>query len=78
MSARDGEIHITVEGDGFLYNVVRHIVGTLIEIGRGRWDFRQIDLILQQRDRSLAGPTAPPHGLTLVCVHYDKRSEAKT
>ena len=66
----DGEIVVTVEGDGFLYNMVRNIVGTLVEIGRGRWAPSRITRILETRDRSDAGPTAPPDGLTLVCVHY--------
>ncbi len=64
------EVHVTVQGDGFLYNMVRNLVGTLIEIGRGRWGPQQIDTILSSRDRRLAGPTAPPDGLTLQCVHY--------
>lgn len=64
------EIHVTVQGNGFLYNMVRNIVGTLIEIGRGRWTPSQIDTILQTRDRAQAGPTAPPDGLRMVCVHY--------
>ena len=66
------ETHITVEGDGFLYNMVRNIVGTLIEIGRSRWDVDRIDRILQSCDRRDAGPTAPAEGLTLVCLHYDE------
>lgn len=65
-----GEITITVQGNGFLYNMVRNIVGTLVEIGRGRWEPSRIDLVLEARDRRLAGPTAPPDGLTMVCVHY--------
>lgn len=65
------EIHITIEGDGFLYNMVRNIVGTLMDIGRGRWSPEQIDKIIASRDRDQAGPTAPPDGLTLMCVHYD-------
>lgn len=65
-----GEVRITVEGDGFLYNMVRNIVGTLVEIGRGRWGPERIDKILASADRRDAGPTAPPDGLTLVCVHY--------
>jgi tRNA pseudouridine38-40 synthase len=65
------EIHVTVQGNGFLYNMVRNIVGTLIEIGRGHWEPRRIDLILSSRDRADAGPTAPPDGLSLLCVHYD-------
>lgn len=65
-----GEVVVTVQGDGFLYNMVRNIVGTLMEIGRGHWEPDRIDLILSSRDRSTAGPTAPPDGLTLLCVHY--------
>ena len=63
-------VDVTVRGDGFLYNMVRNIAGTLIEIGRGRWEPRRIDTILATRDRRQAGPTAPPDGLTLLCVHY--------
>jgi tRNA pseudouridine38-40 synthase len=66
------EIHFTVQGDGFLYNMVRNIVGTLVEIGRGRWEPDRITKIIESRDRRDAGPTAPPDGLTLMCVHYDK------
>jgi tRNA pseudouridine38-40 synthase len=65
------EILVTVRGDGFLYKMVRNIVGTLIEIGRGHWPLERIDKILASRSRADAGPTAPPDGLTLVCVHYD-------
>ena len=64
------EILVTVQGNGFLYNMVRNIVGTLMEIGRGRWEPQQVDLILSSCDRCNAGPTAPPDGLSLVCVHY--------
>ncbi len=65
------EIHVTIRGDGFLYNMVRNIVGTLIEIGRGHWPTERVEQILASRQRSDAGPTAPPDGLTLLCVHYD-------
>ncbi|MCE5276669.1 MAG: tRNA pseudouridine(38-40) synthase TruA [Planctomycetaceae bacterium] len=69
--AEDGEqVVVTVEGDGFLYNMVRNIVGTLIEIGRGHWSPERIDTILASCDRRDAGPTAPPDGLYLMCVHY--------
>jgi tRNA pseudouridine38-40 synthase len=69
--AEEGEeIRVTVQGNGFLYNMVRNIVGTLMEVGRGHWDETRIDLILSTRDRANAGPTAPPDGLYLVCVHY--------
>jgi len=71
VAARGDEIHVTVQGDGFLYNMVRNIVGTLIEIGRGHWGPERIDLILSSRHRADAGPTAPPDGLSLLCVHYD-------
>ena len=64
------EIHITVEGDGFLYNMVRNIVGTLIEVGRGLWGPERIERVLATCDRRLAGPTAQPEGLCLVAVHY--------
>ena len=64
------EVHVTVHGDGFLYNMVRNIAGTLIEIGRGRFGPEQIDKVLASRDRRDAGPTAPPDGLYLLCVHY--------
>ena len=64
------EIHVTIRGNGFLYNMVRNIVGTLVEIGRGHWPEERIDMILASRNRADAGPTAPPDGLTLVCVHY--------
>jgi len=66
------EIHVTVQGDGFLYNMVRIITGTLIDIGRGRWTPERIDEILASCDRTDAGPTSPPDGLTMVCVHYDE------
>ncbi len=66
----DPEIRITVAGDGFLYNMVRIIAGTLLEIGRGRFDPEQIDLILSQRDRRLAGPTLEPQGLCLEWIRF--------
>ena len=61
-------IYIEIEADGFLYNMVRNIAGTLIEIGRGR----QFDLkkIIRLKKRKLAGPTAPAAGLCLVKVKY--------
>ena len=61
---------IDVEGGGFLYNQVRNIVGTLVEIGRGHWPPERVPEILASRDRQQAGPTAPPHGLCLQWVKY--------
>jgi len=63
-------IKIEVEGDGFLYNMVRNIAGTLIEIGRGRFKPGSMKKILKAKDRKLAGPTAPAKGLCLVEVKY--------
>lgn len=65
------EVQVNVEGTGFLYNQVRNMVGTLLEIGRGRWDPDRIDQILAAGDRALAGPTAPARGLCLQWVRYD-------
>lgn len=57
-------------GDGFLYQMVRIMVGTLLEIGRGRLEPGVINEALQKGDRRCLGPTAPPHGLCLEAVHY--------
>jgi len=59
-----------VRGNGFLHHMVRNIVGTLIEVGRGRLAPGAIVRILEARDRTLAGPTAPARGLCLVKVEY--------
>jgi tRNA pseudouridine38-40 synthase len=67
---RDAIITIDVEGDGFLYNMVRAIAGTLVEVGRGRREPSSIVEVLAARDRSAAGQTAPAHGLTLLWVAY--------
>jgi len=64
------EVHINVEGTGFLYNQVRNMVGTLIEVGRGRWEPDHVIDILQSRDRANAGPTVPALGLCLQWVRY--------
>jgi len=60
-----------VTGDGFLRHMVRAIVGTLVEVGRGWRDPAQMDALLAAGERSRAGATAPPHGLFLVRVDYD-------
>jgi tRNA pseudouridine38-40 synthase len=59
-----------VEGDGFLRHMVRNVVGTLVEIGAGRWPASGMGRILTSCDRALAGRTAPPQGLFLVRVLY--------
>lgn len=60
------------EGDGFLRMMVRNLVGTLVEVGRGRMRPGAMGEILSAKDRRLAGPTAPPDGLYLVEVFYDR------
>ncbi|MBI2808647.1 MAG: tRNA pseudouridine(38-40) synthase TruA [Planctomycetes bacterium] len=68
---RAGEyIWIDVEADGFLYNMVRTIAGTLMNIGRGFWPESMVTEILRAEDRVQAGPTAPAQGLFLIRVTY--------
>lgn len=66
---QDGMIVIEVEGNGFLYNMVRIIVGTLVDIGRGKIENSLSDIIAS-KDRSKCGHTAPAHGLFLKKVDY--------
>lgn len=74
----DGEdIKIRITGNGFLYNMVRIIAGTLVEVGMGRRKPETIRQALLQADRSLAGPTAPANGLTLIRIEYDHEETGK-
>jgi len=68
--AQAGRITIEIEADGFLYNMVRAIVGTLVEVGRGGEPESWPGEVLAACDRSAGGPTAPPQGLFLVDVDY--------
>jgi tRNA pseudouridine38-40 synthase len=61
---------IRITGDGFLRHMVRNIVGTLVEVGVGRWDPWTLLSVLDSRDRTQAGPTAPAKGLFLAGVAY--------
>jgi tRNA pseudouridine38-40 synthase len=70
VTAEDKWIYVNVEGDGFLYNMVRNIVGTLIEVGVGRWEPEKMNEILEAKDRTAAGRLAPPQGLCLMWVQY--------
>ena len=65
-----GEIRIALTADGFLYHMVRIIVGTLLEVGEGKRAAEDIPAVLASRDRMEAGPTAPAQGLTLWSVKY--------
>jgi len=67
---KDGCLNFEIEGDGFLRYMVRNIVGTLVEVGRGKITPQEFKAILESRDRSRAGATAPPQGLFLVSVAY--------
>ena len=68
---QDDIVYLDVCGNGFLYNMVRIIAGTLIDVGRHRLTAQTIEEMLEKRDRTLGGPTAPPEGLTLLEVYYD-------
>ncbi len=67
----DDVITIRVTGNGFLYNMVRIIAGTLIKVGAGEFTPEQMPEILAAADRSAAGPTAPAHGLTMMGIRYE-------
>jgi len=63
-------LYVEVEGDGFLYNMVRNIVGTLVEVGVGSWRPEKINEILEAKDRTAAGQLAPAQGLCLMWIKY--------
>lgn len=67
---RDQQLIYEVSGTGFLRHMVRNIVGTLVDVGRGRRPVDDVRRILESRDRAHASATAPPHGLTLTRVDY--------
>lgn len=67
---QEEEIVIRVCGNGFLYNMVRIIAGTLMEAGRGKWPPEKMREILEEKDRKAAGPTAPACGLTLIKYEF--------
>jgi tRNA pseudouridine38-40 synthase len=70
VTTENKSIYVDVEGDSFLYNMVRNIVGTLVEVGRGRWRPEKINEILEAKDRTAAGQLAPPQGLCLMWIKY--------
>jgi tRNA pseudouridine38-40 synthase len=71
VTEQDGVITIRITGNGFLYNMVRIIAGTLIKVGGGELMPEQMTAILAACDRAAAGPTAPAHGLTMVGICYE-------
>lgn len=70
VSEKEGIITVSLEGNGFLYNMVRAVTGTLVEVGRGKLSIEGFGEILASRDRARAGRTAPARGLCLVRVEY--------
>lgn len=68
-----GLLSVDVRGNAFLRNMVRIMAGTLVDVGEGRLDQAQMPDIIASLDRTRAGQTAPPHGLTLMSVRYDGR-----
>jgi tRNA pseudouridine38-40 synthase len=71
VSEDDGVITIRVSGNGFLYNMVRIIAGTLMRVGKGEIKPGDIPGIIEAKDRGAAGPTAPACGLTMMGIEYD-------
>lgn len=71
------EIIIRIKGNGFLYNMVRIITGTLIQVGKGRFKPENVKQMLEAKDRTVAGQTAPPQGLTLVGIEYVDNDDAR-
>lgn len=71
------EIIIRIKGNGFLYNMVRIITGTLIQVGKGRFQPEYVKQMLEAKDRTVAGQTAPPQGLTLVGIEYVDNDDAR-
>jgi len=71
VARNDHLLTVDIQADGFLYNMVRAIVGTLVEVGRGAQPISWPAEVLEAKERSQAGPTAPPQGLFLCQVDYD-------
>lgn len=70
ITSDNNSIVIEITGDGFLYNMVRIVVGTLVEVGIGRKDADELPEIIQSRNRGMAGFTAPPQGLYLKEIYF--------
>lgn len=68
---QDDLISVDICGNGFLYNMVRIIIGTLLKVNEGKLTVDDITRIIESKDRNLAGPTAPPQGLTMLKIIYE-------
>jgi len=75
---RPPRLVVGVEGSGFLWNMIRIMVGTLVQVGLGRYRAEEITDMINARDREAAGPTAPPHGLFLQWIQMRKEELAAT
>ena len=71
---RGATMMFSLEADGFLHTMVRSIVGTLLQVGNGKREPRDLETVLSSRDRTLSGPPAPPQGLFLMEVSYGTES----
>ena len=76
--SKDNELLITIQGDRFLYKMVRNLVGTLVAIGKGKILLDSLDLIFDKEDRVESGVAAPACGLTLNSVYYPKKIKVFT
>ena len=70
-TGEDSIVYIEINGNGFLYNMVRIIAGTLVYIGYGKLQVSDMEKIIASKNRTLAGITAPPQGLTLMEINYE-------
>ncbi|SIO59428.1 tRNA pseudouridine38-40 synthase [Singulisphaera sp. GP187] len=75
VTRKQNSVWVEVEADGFLYNMVRSITGTLLLVGTGRWAESRVREALVAEDRREAGPTAPPQGLFMLVVRYGHADE---
>ena len=78
VASRPPKLVIGIEGTGFLWNMVRIIVGTLVQVGLGRYTRDDVHAMLAAKDRQTSGPTAPPHGLYLQWIKTDPTHEQMT
>ncbi len=71
ISKKDMNVEIYIRANGYLYNMVRIITGTLVDVGLGKYPPEKLNDIIDSKNRSMAGPTAPPQGLALYKVEYE-------